>query len=129
MKNTTEHRIIYADTDFGGVVYYARYLEFLEAARSELVRKCGKSVAEYAKEGHIAPVVSLNIEYKAPAKYDNILKIETEITKIGHTSITFKYKVFNKETLVLEAKTVNVFVDKKMKPVKVPEEIRKLNKK
>ena len=127
-KNKTEHRIIYADTDHFGVVYYARYLEWFETGRTEILRENGITYAELEKKGCFAPVVEVKVNYKAPAKYDNIIVLETEITKIRNISIRFDYKVFNKADMKLlaEGYTVNVFINKDMKPIKVPEEIRKL---
>ena len=118
-----KHRVIYADTDHGGFVYYGKYLEFLERARTELIRESGVSIAELAKKGFIAPVVHVSVDYKAPARYDDELEIEVEITKIGTTSLTFEYKIYSDSTLSLEATTVNVFVNKDMKKVPIPKEI------
>lgn len=127
-KNKTEHRIRYADTDHFRVVYYARYLEWFETGRTEILRENGITYAELEKKGCFAPVVEVKVNYKAPAKYDNVVVLETEITKIGNSSIRFDYKVFNKTDMKLlaEGYTVNVFINKDMKPIKVPEEIKKL---
>ncbi|MBW2984199.1 acyl-CoA thioesterase [Candidatus Woesearchaeota archaeon] len=127
-KNKTEHRIRYADTDHFGVVYYARYLDWFEAGRTEILREKGVTYADLEKKGIYAPVVEIKVNYKAPGRYDEIIVLETEITKIGNTSIRFDYKVFNKKSMKLlaEAYTVNVFIDKGMKPVPVPEDIKKL---
>ena len=127
-KNKTEHRVRYSDTDHFGVVYYARYLDWFEAGRTEILREHGTNYADLEKKGVFAPVVEVKVNYKVPAKYDQIVIVETEIEKIGNTSIKFNYKVFNKENMKLlaEAYTVNVFINKDMKPVKVPEEVKKL---
>ncbi|MBW2979844.1 acyl-CoA thioesterase [Candidatus Woesearchaeota archaeon] len=128
VANKTEHRIRYADTDHFGVVYYARYLEWFEAGRTEILRKNGITYAELEKEGYFAPVVEVKINYKAPARYDDVVLLETEIASIGNSSIRFNYKVFKKEgmKLLAEGYTVNVFINKDMKPVPVPELIKKL---
>ena len=127
-KNKTEHRVRYSDTDHFGVVYYARYLDWFEAGRTEILREHGTNYADLEKKGVFAPVVEVKVNYKVPAKYDQIVIVETEIEKIGNTSIKFNYKVFNKENMKLlaEAYTVNVFINQDMKPVKVPEEVKKL---
>lgn len=128
VTDKTEHRIRYADTDHFGVVYYARYLEWFEIGRTEILRKNGITYAELEKKGYFAPVVEVKINYKAPAKYDEIILLETEIAKIGSSSIRFNYKVFRKEDMKLlaEGYTVNVFINKAMKPVQVPDKIKKL---
>ena len=127
----TEKRIYYSDTDAGKVVYYAKYLEFFEIGRTEILRQSGIDYADVEKQGIIAPVVNVNCDYKCPIKYNEIIIIETAIEKIGNSSIKFNYKILRKEDkkLLAEGSTVNVFVDKKeMKSVKIPEDIiTKLN--
>jgi acyl-CoA thioester hydrolase len=123
--NITKHRVRYADTDHFGVVYYARYLDWFEAGRTEILRDQGITYADLEKKGMFAPVVEIKVEYKKPAKYDDVVELETTIDKIGNSSIKFNYKVFNsKKELLCEAYTVNVFIDKDMKPVRIPDNIR-----
>jgi acyl-CoA thioester hydrolase len=129
--NKYEHRVRYSDTDHGGVVYYARYLDMLEAGRSELLRENNLTYADFEKKGFIAPVVHLEIDYHNSAVYDDLVVTETKIDKIGNSSINFSYKLYRKSDnlLIAEAKTVNVYMDwKKKKPTKVPDEIRNIIK-
>jgi len=127
MKNLTEHRIRYGDTDHFGVVYYARYLDWFEAGRTEILRVNGITYSELEKKGLFAPVVEIKVNYKKPPRYDDLVVVETSVDKIGNSSIKFNYKVFNKKTndLLAEAYTVNVFINKEMKPVRIPDEVRK----
>jgi len=125
-KNITKFRVVYADTDAAGVVYYGAYLRWLESGREELLRQNGVSYKEYADKGTHAPVVKLDIEYKASAGYDDILSVETSIEKIGNSSLVFHYLVKKGDALLIEARTVNVFIDKDKKPIPVPEEVRKI---
>ncbi|HLC95693.1 MAG TPA: thioesterase family protein [Candidatus Nanoarchaeia archaeon] len=122
-----EHRVRYADTDHFGVVYYSRYLEWFEAGRTEILREKGITYAELEKKGMFAPVVEVKANFLKPVHYDQMLVIETSIGKIGNSSVRFDYKVFCKDVLVAEGYTVNVFVDKDMKPIKVPSEIQKIS--
>ena len=125
-KNLTEHRVRYADTDHFGVVYYARYLDWFEAGRTEILRDKGITYAGLEKKGFFAPVVEVKANYKKPARYDDIAVVETSIESIGNSSIKFNYKVLDKGTneLLVEAYTVNVFVNKAMKSVRIPDEVR-----
>lgn len=127
-KSVFSHRVIYADTDHFGVVYYARYLEWMEAGRSELLRKGGISYADYEKMGFFAPVVKLDIEYQSPARYDDIVDVETRIEKIGNSSIHFTYDIKVKDKIIATAKTVNVFITRDGKKVNVPDEVRNILK-
>ena len=124
--NKTEHRVRYSDTDHFGVVYYARYLDWFEAGRTEILRDGGVTYADLEKQGLFAPVVEVKVNYHKPARYDDIVVLKTSVDHVGNSSIKFKYKVFNKKTkeLLCEAYTVNVFVNKKMKPQKIPEDVR-----
>jgi acyl-CoA thioester hydrolase len=126
--NKTEIRVRYADTDHFGVVYYARYLNWLEAGRTEILRDNGISYSEYEKKGIYAPVVKLDVEYQNPAKYDDIIIIETKIEKIGNSSVEFHYIIYRQEGMLplASAKTINVFITKDRKTIRVPEEIRRI---
>ena len=126
--NKLEFRIRYSMTDHFGVVYYARYLDMLEAGRTEILRENSITYSDYEKKGIFAPVVKVEVEFKQPARYDDILILETKIEKIGNSSVEFSYKFHKKSdnTLVATAKTINVFITKKGEKVKVPEEVRKI---
>jgi len=124
--NKTEHRVRYSDTDHFGVVYYARYLDWFEAGRTEILRDGGVTYAELEKKGMFAPVVEVKVNYKKPARYDDIVVLETSVEHIGNSSIKFSYKVFNSaRELLCEAYTVNVFINKEMKSVPIPDDVRK----
>ena len=128
-SNKTEQRVYYSDTDHGGVVYYANYLKWFEIGRTEILRQNKLDYKGFEKKGLIAPVVEVKCNYKAPAKYNDVLIIETKVTHIGNSSIRFDYKITNKETksLVAEGYTVNVFVEiKTNKPAKIPDNLRKV---
>jgi acyl-CoA thioester hydrolase len=131
MKNIIEERVRYKDTDHFGVVYYGTYLNWFEAGRTEILRDNNITYADLEKKGFFAPVVEIKVNYKAPARYDDLVIIETTIEKIGNSSIKFNYKIYNKKTkqLLTEAYTINVFINKSMKPVPIPKEIKKLKEK
>jgi len=126
--NKTEHRVRYSDTDHFGVVYYARYLDWFEAGRTEILRVKGVTYAELEKKGLFAPVVEVKVNYKKPARYDDIVVLETSVENVGNSSVKFVYKVTNKESkeLLCEAYTVNVFINKEMKSQKIPDDVRKV---
>jgi len=74
-KVITEYRVPYADTDQMGVVYYGNYLALFERARNELMRACGYTYKECEQEGFMLPVVHAEVDYRSPAKYDDLLEI------------------------------------------------------
>ncbi len=90
-------RVYYEDTDSGGVVYYANYLKFMERARTELLRSMGYQQDQLQQElGILFAVVSANIQYKKPARFNDELNVVTCITSLGKASIRFKQSVYCK---------------------------------
>ena len=123
-----EHRVIYADTDAGGVVYYANYLRWFESGRRELFRSLKINYKMLEDMGIIAPVVQAFCNYFHPARYDDVVVVETRISEIKNKSLKFENKIFRKKDrkLLAEGYTINVFVDmKKMKSVNIPNDVRK----
>jgi len=88
-------RVYWEDTDGGGIVYYANYLRFLERARTEWLRSLGYSQRTLAQEpGIVFAVVSLNIEYRKPAKLDDELLITCEPKVEGAASLVFAQRIY-----------------------------------
>ena len=119
-------RIYYHDTDCGGVVYYANYLKYLEEARSEYFETRGLIIKDLLKEGIGFVVARQEIDYKSPAVYGDTLEIITRVTDASLTRVNFEYDIVNQsQKPIASAKTVLVFVDKSLKPKRIPEEILK----
>ena|SRR3989338_4344167 len=123
-KNTITQRVYYADTDHGGVAYYATYLRWFEIGRTELLRELGVMQKDLDSQGILLPVVEVKCEYKAPARYDDELTITTSLEKVGNKSIIFGYEVSRGEKLLAKGHTVNVFA-KDTGSVEIPESVRK----
>ena len=119
-----EKKMYYHDTDSGGVVYYASYLKHLEEARSEYLLSKGVDLTAYAKEGVVFPVVRLEVDYKSPARYGDILRIFTKVERIGNCSIHILQEIKRGDTIIIQAKIVWACVDGNMKPRRIPEEIK-----
>lgn len=120
-----EFRIYYEDTDAGGVVYHARYLAFFERGRTEFFRERGLSVGELAAAGHVFPVVRLEIDYRAPAVLDDLVRVETEVLEVGRTSFTMGQQVVRARDgrLLAGGKATLVCVSPGMKAKRIPEEV------
>ena len=120
-----EIRVYYEDTDAGGVVYYSNYLKYFERGRTEYLRDRGFSVREMASRGFLFPVVHLEIDYRAPALHDDLLRVETVVLEIRKSSLTFAHQVLRViDGKLLAAGKVNlVCVGPEMKPKRLPEEI------
>ena len=115
-------KVYYEDTDAGGVVYYANYLKYLERARTEALSTIGLSNIQIKdKFGALIIVKSCNIEYKKSAKLEDELKIRSFVKSVTKTSFYMNQIITNGETTIVEAQVHLVFINKKGKPVKVPD--------
>ena len=128
MKKSFNHKIkvYYEDTDAGGVVYYANYLKFLERARSEVIYSLGYTNTSILERfGILLIVKSCNIEYKKPARFEDSLEIISEIKSFTKTSFLMKQNILKNNELISDADVHLVSVNKKGKPSKIPEELKK----
>ena len=120
-------KIYYEDTDAGGVVYYANYLKYLERARSEAIYSLGLTNTNLQKDHDTLIIVkSCNIEYKKPAKFEDELEIISSILSKTKTSFTMLQIIKKNEEIISEATVQLVTVNKKGKPIKIPEILNNL---
>ena len=118
------HRITYAECTVGNHVYHSRYLDWLEAARGELLRKLGTTVLEWQERGLIFPVIEARLNFKSPVRYDDLLAIEVWPTAVERVRLNFAHRVTAQTgKLILEAETFHVCTDLNEKPKRVPEEL------
>jgi len=121
-------RVYWEDTDGGGIVYYANYLRYLERARTEWLRSLGFSQQQLARDpGIVFTVVSLNIEYRRPAKLDDELLVTCEPSVEGAVTIRFAQRIHRKDagdsnTLLVEADVRVACVDAStLRPRRLPD--------
>ena len=115
-------KIYYEDTDSGGVVYYANYLKFLERARSEALKSIGLSNKSLLENHKILIIVkSCNIKYKKPARFEDVLTINSRLILISKVSFTMEQIIKRDNELISEAEVVLVTVNNQGKLVKIPE--------
>lgn len=123
------HRVIYGDTDAGGVVYNANFLRYFEKGRTELMRDWVCSYREIEALGLILPVTECFARYKSPAFYDDLLEIETSIAELRRFSCRFNYKITRKDehrskpTLIVKGYTIHAAVTREGKLTRLPENI------
>ncbi len=107
-----EIRVIYGDTDQMGVVYYANYLRWFEAGRTEFLRAKGLSYSDFeAREKLILPVAEAGVSYLQPARYDDRVEIETRLASTRRASARFEYAVRRGPDLLATGFTVHACVD------------------
>ena len=115
-------KVYYEDTDAGGVVYYANYLKYLERARTEALVKIDLSNQKIKDDfGALIIVKSCNVDYKKSAYLEDILNIKSNIISITKTSFIMKQIIIKNKTIIVDAKVHLVFVNEKVKPVKIPQ--------
>lgn len=126
---TITHRVIYGDTDAGGVVYNANFLRYFEKGRTELMREWVCSYREIEASGLILPVTESFARYKSPAFYDDLLAIETSIAELRKFSCRFNYRISRKDdhrskpTLIVKGYTIHAAVTREGKLTPLPENI------
>jgi acyl-CoA thioester hydrolase len=116
-------RVRYAETDQMGVVYHANYLIWFEVGRVELMRQCGLDYKQMEiEDGCGIAVVEVTARYKAPARYDDELIVETRVAKVRGPIIRFNYRILRVEDglLLCEGETVHVVIGQDMKRRQMP---------
>ena len=120
-------RVYFQDTDAGGVVYHASYVNFLERSRTEWLRTFGYSNAGLMKElGVVFVVRSLKLDYLKPALLDDLVTVTSQIKEIGRSRLNVLQAVMRGDEVLVEGEVHLACVDiKTFKPVSVPEVLRK----
>ncbi|MAO09542.1 MAG: thioesterase [Flavobacteriaceae bacterium] len=113
-KSLTKIRVRYGETDQMGVVYYGNYAQYLEQGRTEWLRELGFSYKWMEENNVQLPVVNLNVDYKRPARYDDVLTVTTTLKKMPTVKIEFQYEIHNEANeLLVSATTTLAFIDTK----------------
>lgn len=124
-----DYRVLYGDTDAGGVVYNANFLRLFEISRTELMRNRACSYREIEEQGLIMPVTECFARYKAPAFYDDLLILESSIVDLTRYTCKFKYKITRqdpdrpKPTLLVKGYTIHAAVTREGKLIRIPDTI------
>lgn len=119
-------RVYFQDTDAGGVVYHASYVNFMERARTEWLRTFGYSNADLMKTfGMVFVVRSIKLDYLRPALLDDLLEVTAQVKDIGRSRVTLLQTVRRGDVLLTEAEVHLVCVSLEgFKPVSVPEVLK-----
>lgn len=122
MKDCIDIKIYYEDTDCGGVVYYGRYLGFLERARTEYLEDRGISLVKLMGEGIYFVVAHVDIKYHASARYADMLSVCSELADVSAVTVTFRHRIFRKNEPGKDLVTASVklaSVGREMKPLRM----------
>ncbi len=129
-EHEVEIRVRYSETDQMGVVYHGSYVPYFEIGRVEWLRNKGVSYKSLEESGIALPIVSMHLNYKKPARYDDLLTVKTKFKSYSSVKIEFDCEIWNEEQeLLTTAHFILVFVDiKKGKPIVPPQYILDLMK-
>ena len=123
--NEISIRVRYGETDQMGIVHHGNYPLYLEMGRTEWLRELGISYREMEESGVMLPVISMILNYKKSARYDEVVKVKTQLKKLPTVKIEFDYTITNlQDEILVEASTTLAFIDMKtMKPIRAPKYI------
>jgi acyl-CoA thioester hydrolase len=121
-------RVRYGDTDRMGFAYYANYLRWFEVGRAEMLRSLGTTYREVEEAGVGLPVVEAGCRYHRPARYDDLLAIETGIASLGRASVRFAYRVVREPDgeLLADGFTEHCYLDRDGRPTRPPAALAEL---
>lgn len=128
LSNIIKFRVRYGETDQMSFVYHGNYAQYFEMGRTEWLRDLGITYKNMEESGIMLPVISLNINFMKPGKYDDLLTLKTTLVKKPTARIEFDYEIRNeKDELLTTANSTLVFVNMKTnRPMRIPDSI--LNK-
>jgi len=131
LKFSCAYRVLYGDTDAGGVVYNANYLRLFEIARTEFMRTNVCSYRDIEEQGYILPVTECHARYKAPAFYDDLLTLQASVSELSRFTCRFDFRITRqdpdrpKPLLLVKGYTIHAAITREGKLVPIPEAIHK----
>jgi acyl-CoA thioester hydrolase len=121
VTHTLNVRVYYEDTDMAGIVYYANYLKFIERGRSEWVRSLGLDQArQKAEGGGVFAVRRVVADYRAPARFDDLLAVQTRYLSHSGARLVLHQAVLREEALLFEAEVTLVCISDAGRPIPLP---------
>lgn len=124
--STTHVRVRFAETDLMGIVHHSSYLLYFEAGRVEWLRDRGVVYGDWVDKGNHLPVVEAHLAYKSPAKFDDLLAVETTLVELRAASFNFAYRVLRGDQLLVEGSTRLACIDDKKGVIRIPEYMREV---
>src|SRR5256885_8335745 len=117
-------RVRYAETDRMGLLHHANYLVYFEQARTELLRHAGMTYRDLEDGGYLLVLTKVEVRYKSPARYDDVLTIRTTVERTTAVRIDHRYEVWYEGRLVAEATSTLACVNREGRPQALPERLR-----
>lgn len=116
-------RVYYEDTDLAGIVYYANYLKFIERGRSEWLRALAIDQVALKDAGRVFAVRRVEADYRRPARFDDLLRVETALSQATAARIVVDQTVRRGDVVLFTARVVLAYLDAGGRPVRLPPEM------
>lgn len=123
-EHQIEIRVRYQETDAMGVLHHANYLTYFEMGRIELLRACGLSYREMEESGLLMVVVKVECRYHRPARYDDVLRLRTIVTRVTAAKVEHGYELYRGEELLAQGTSVLACVDRTGMVQRIPDWMR-----
>ena len=114
-------RVRYAETDRMGLLHHANYLVYFEQGRTELLRELGVSYRDLEDKGYLLVLTKVDVHYRRPARYDDLLTLRTTVVRQTMVRIDHKYEVYCNGLLLAEGTSTLACVDRTGRPQALPE--------
>lgn len=125
-RSTSTFRTRYVETDQMGVIHHASYLAWCEIGRTDYIRELGTTYADIERRGIYLAVASTEVRYGAPARYDDLVRVETWVESVKSRTITFRYEIVREEpdpASLARATTTLISIDDDGRPHRLPDDI------
>ena len=119
----TQIRVEYHHTDQMGIVHHSNYVKFFEVARTEWLRAAGLTYAEMERRGGMMPIVEVQVKYRQPAYYDELITVRAEVSELPMARMTFRYEIRGEDGRdIASGLTTLGFIDKQTRrPQRAPQ--------
>ena len=118
---TVQEKVRFVETDMMGVVHHSNYFRWFEMGRVEYLRQAGILLTELMADGIVFPITHVDCQYKASAKFDDRIRIESTLEDVSPVKMVFTYRIVKEvdETLLAAGSTQNVFTDNNGKIIRL----------
>lgn len=107
MESVAKIRVRYAETDAMGIAHHASYIVWLEVGRTEMLRERGRAYSEWEAEGVFLSVGEVQVTYRSPVRFDELVRIHTRVAEVGRRKVAFAYRLEREGVRIAEARTVH----------------------
>ena len=124
VRAAVDVEVRYAETDAMGIVHHSNYLVWFELARTKLCGLAGHHYADIEAMGYRLTVTGAALRYRRPARYGDVVRVESWIDRLGSRGIRFRYDVLNGAEALASGHTEHVWIDDAGRPCRLPEVLR-----